>query len=155
MDIIDYLYIRQYCGCKFKFQDLNQYDSFIMGIENQYYTMRDGDYFIQSSSILTDRKNVQEGKIYLLRENNGNSLRLVEFMEAHYKDSFVHLILKDKLSRCIRVLKFKVPETKSTQSPWKIMYAEYLEKEINQQTFGNSVCKNNISSNLDLLEFDY
>jgi hypothetical protein len=155
MDIIDYLYVKHYCGCEFKFQDLYPYDSFILGIENHYYTMPDGNYFIKSSSILTDRKNVQEGKNYLLRENNGNHLRLVEFMEAYYKDSFVHLILKDKLSRCIRLLKCKVPETTENLSSWKIMNTEYLEKEVRQKAFGNSVCKNSISCNFDLLEFDF
>jgi hypothetical protein len=154
MDIIDYLHVRQYCGCEFKYQDLHPYDSFILGIENQYYTMPDGNYFIKSSSILTNHKNVREGKIYLLRENDGNILRLVEFMEASYKDGFVHLILKDVLNRCIRLVKCKVPETKEASSSWKIMNTDNLEREFKHERFENLVHKTNSSESCDLLESD-
>lgn len=153
VDIIDLLHIKRYCKCGFRFQDLYPYDAFILGIENLYYTVDDYGFFINSKCICTPNHIVAIGKDYVLKDNFSRAI--IELQDVYYRDGIVHIIVRDILKKCIKVVKCTIPEGKDFPCTWRILDVDYMtfnqSSKINDYPTNTSGC----TLNSDLLEFDF
>jgi len=153
VDIIDLLHIKLYCKCGFRFQDLYPYDAFILGIENLYYTVGDDGFFINSKCICTPNYIVAIGKNYVLKDNYSRAI--IELIDVYYRDGIVHIIVRDILKKCIKVVKCPIPEEKVHECPWKLLDMEYIADNHLVKTNDNSLTNTVKKMNYDLLEFDF
>lgn len=154
MDIIDKACIEQYCGCKIKWQDLFPYDSFLLGINNQYHTIGDDKYYINSPSINVHDKIVQEGKLYLLLRSQDKSITVIRFLEAYYHNGNVHLIIKDVITNLIFVIRCPIPFA-GMECSCKIFDVDCLGETILKNDQLNHRNNADINQDSELFEFDF
>lgn len=84
-----------------KAQDLHQYDSAIVGLNNLYRVDYRGDFFINSPCIMATEKTIYTGRTYLLVDcTNGKNGRMysVVLMDVYCEDYVIYLIVREPLS---------------------------------------------------------
>jgi hypothetical protein len=87
-----------------KAQDLYNYDSAILGLNNLYYTIGDNSFFINSDNILAAKKVVTVGKTYVLFEySSGKCVKVseVRLLDVYYNEDAVHMIVQGIISQQI------------------------------------------------------
>ena len=80
-----------------KAQDLFDYDSAILGLDNVYYTIGEDSFFINSGCILAANKVVTVGKTYILFDYpSGKCVKMtdVRLLDVYYNEDAVHMIVQ-------------------------------------------------------------
>jgi hypothetical protein len=85
-----------------KAQDFHSYDSAILGLNNQYSTIGEDSFFINSDCILAANKIVTVGKTYILFDYlSGKCVKTtdVRLLDVYYYEDAVYMILQGILSQ--------------------------------------------------------
>lgn len=85
-----------------KAQDLFDYDSAILGLNQLYSEVGEDSFFINSDCILAANKVVTIGKTYILFEYpSGKCVKMtdVQLLDAYYNDDAVHMIVQGIISQ--------------------------------------------------------
>lgn len=107
-----------------KTQDLFPYDSFTLGINNQYIPLPNKRFLVNSKEVLASNSIITLCKHYLLVMplNQEFNVQVVELDDVFFDGAIVHLILYGKKNNEMIFLKARLPEdnSDSTQDWWLI-----------------------------------
>ena len=96
-----------------KAQDLFDYDSAILGLNNVYYTIGEDSFFVNFNCLLCAKKVVTVGKTYVLFEySSGKCVRVtdVRLLDVYYHENVVHLIVQAIISQQVFTVNLHVDE---------------------------------------------
>jgi hypothetical protein len=150
-------------------EDRNKYDSTILGLNNLYVVDNDGNYFINSKSIMVANKTVSSGKTYLLNVHpiyKDGKLYAIKLLDVYYQDERVNLIVRDIITQRI----FKIDdciECSEHHCTWMLIDLDFFIDIMNAKavrqycgkydnTNNKPVAESNHKLNPnDLLEFEF
>lgn len=98
-----------------KAQDLFNYDSAILGLDNIYYTIGEDSFFINSDCILAFNKIVTVGKTYVLFDYpSGKCVKITDVIlfDVYYHEDAVHMIVQGIISQQIFTIVLHVDDGK-------------------------------------------
>ena len=97
-----------------KTQDLFPYNSFTLGINNQYISLPDKRFLVNCNEVLASNSTITLGKYYILVMplNQELNVQVVELDDVFFDGALVHLILYSQNNEMI-LLKSRLPEDDS------------------------------------------
>ena len=113
-----------------RLQDYFQYDSAICGLNNIYIPIGDSSLYINVPFILTNKKIVTNGEVYILIYNSpeeGIKNYNVELVDGYFKDSIIHLFVQEVITNRIFTIDQYIQCTKS-QCSWVLYDMEHYDK---------------------------
>jgi len=96
-----------------KAQDLFDYDSAILGLDNIYYTIGEDSFFINSDCILAADKIVTVGNTYILFEYpSGKCVKVtdVRLLDVYYHEDAIRMIVQSIISQQILIIVLHIDE---------------------------------------------
>ncbi len=106
-----------------KLQDKYNYDSAILGLNNQYIASDDGSFFVNHSCILIRDQTLIPDKTYLLITGftpERMSYSVVKFIDCYHDNVFLNIFLVDINSKQSLKIQIDFNETKN-ECPWILL----------------------------------
>ena len=106
-----------------KLQDKYNYDSTILGLNNQYIASKDGSFFVNHPSILIHDQTLIPDKTYLLITGftpKGMYYSVVKFIDCYHDNVLLHIFILDIHSKEILNVQIDFNDTKN-QCPWILL----------------------------------
>ncbi|WP_320112056.1 hypothetical protein [Draconibacterium orientale] len=106
-----------------KLQNKYNYDSTILGLNNQYIASEDGTFYVNHPCILTGEQTLIPEKTYLLISgfnSDGMSYSVVKFIDCYHDNVLLHIFILDVNSQQILNVQIDFNENKS-ECPWILL----------------------------------
>lgn len=105
-----------------KLQDKYNYDSTILGLNNQYIASQDGTFYINHSCVLTLDQTLIPDKTYLLITGfnpDGMYYSVVKFIDCYHDNVLLNIFLVDIYSK--QSLRVQIDFKTRNQCPWILL----------------------------------
>jgi hypothetical protein len=131
-----------------KLQNQFPYDSAILGLDNLYFTIPNGSFFINAKCIITNDHIITTGHTYLLVSSSqytGIELLAVTLVDVYYYEGIVHILLQDSLTE-ERFTVYHCIECPESPCHWMLVDLNYLSNTIDKHII-NAYYEKNIKKN--------
>lgn len=119
-----------------KLQDKFNYDSAILGLNNQYIASDDGTFFVNHPCILTGEQTLIPEKTYLLITGfnpDGMYYSVVKFIDCYHDNVLLNIFILDVHSKQPLKIQIDFNENKS-ECPWLLLDESTLQTIVGKMT---------------------